>query len=84
MSANLLEAIYLRYQNLRQVALDVYAPKIEEYDNPDYERICMIILFGFDAENEKKVAERLGVSSQQLRSDLTLLATGARLQKQGK
>ncbi len=43
--AELLEQKYQRYRNLREVALSVYAPKIEEYENPDYEKICTLVVF---------------------------------------
>lgn len=83
-NASKLETAYQRYRNLRQTALDVCATKIEEYPNPDYEKICMVILFEFDTNNQRRVAERLGVTQQQLLNDLAVLSTGARLNKQRK
>ncbi len=83
-TAELLEQKYQRYRNLREVAQAVYAPKIEEYENPDYEEICTLVVFSFDRHNQEKVAQTLGVSREQMLYDLILLSTGARLQKQGK
>jgi len=84
MYANILEATYQRYQGLRAIALSVYAKKIEEYDNPDYEKICNIIAFEFDFRNQVAVAKSLGVSHKQLLFSLALLSTGARLLRQRK
>ncbi len=83
MPANLLEQTYQRYRNLRQVALSVYAPKIEEY-NPDYETICNLVVFNYDQYNQEKIAQKLGVPVQQMIYDLIIMSTGARLQNQGK
>jgi hypothetical protein len=79
-----LEDTYQRYRHLRDIAISVYAPKLEEYENPDYETVCTAILFEYDQHNQARIAQRLGVSVEQLRHDLACLSTGARLLKQGK
>ena len=84
MFASDLEETYQRYRHLRKVSLSVYAEKIEEYEKPDYEELCVVVLFGFDDHNQKQVAQKLGVSHSQLCQDLARLSTGARLFKQDK
>ncbi len=84
MFATDLEETYQRYRYLRKVALSVYAKKIEEYEKPDYEKLCTIVLFEFDGHNQKQVAQKLGISHSQLCKDLARLSTGARLFKQDK
>ncbi len=83
-TAELSEQKYQRYRNLREAALSVYAKKIEEYENPDYEQICVLVVFSFDHHNQEKLAQKLGVSREQMLYDLILLSAGARLQKQEK
>jgi hypothetical protein len=84
MSAKQLEDAYQRYRHLRKHALAVYAPKLEEYDESDYETVCLAILFEFDRHNQRAIAQRLGLSHTRFLEELVLLSTGARLQRQGK
>jgi hypothetical protein len=84
MDAKRLEEAYQHYRNVREIALSVYAKKLEEYEAPDYEDVCLAILFEYDHHNQRKIAEKIGISSTQLLKDLVMLSTGARLLRQGK
>lgn len=86
MLANYLEITYQAYRNLRQVANQVYANKLTHPDNqrPTFEQVCMTVAFDFDNNNQAKVAAALGIKQDRLILDLCLLATGARLESQGK
>jgi len=80
--ANYLEDTYQRYRDLRRIASSVYPKKITK--GLSFEEICTVVAFEFDKNNQSKVADALDQQPERMVLELCALATGARLEKQGK
>lgn len=78
--ADAMEIEYNCLCHLKDVARAVLPEKITK--KMDYEETCSKVLFGFDSDHQRQVAERLSLTLEQLLTILPLVSVGARLQKQ--